>query len=40
MVGAGPPELFPELRHEGAYAAQDFFAFQVAPARVGLTAAG
>ena len=27
-------------RHEGAFAAQDFFAFQAAPARVGLTAAG
>ena len=25
---------------EGAFAAQDFFAFQAAPARVGLSAAG
>ena len=30
----------PVLGHEGAFAAQDFFAFQAAPARVGLTAAG
>ena len=28
------------LGHEGAFAAQDFVAFQAAPARVGLTAAG
>ena len=30
----------PVLGHEGAFAAQDFFAFQAAPARVGLSAAG
>ena len=35
MHGGGPV-----LGHEGAFAAQDFFAFQAAPARVGLTAAG
>ena len=29
----------PVLGHEGAFAAQDFFAFQAAPATVGLTAA-
>ena len=28
------------LGHEGAFAVQDSFAFQAAPARVGLSAAG
>ena len=30
----------PMLGHKGAFAAQDFFAFQAAPARVGLTDGG
>ena len=40
--GAGPRGHGggPVLGHEGAFAAEDFFAFQAAPARVGLTAAG
>ena len=40
--GAGPRGHGggPVLGHEGAFAAQDFFAFQAAPARVCLTAAG